>query len=80
MKKPPFAVAILTAQKKKPVGDPASRHEDDDDRDAPLLDAADDLIDAVKSGDRRAVADALRVAYRACANEQHDDTDDDSGY
>ncbi len=62
------AMAIKPAAPAMDAMEPDEEDEGGED-DSPLMGAATDLIAAVKAGDAAGVAEALRTAYEACANE-----------
>jgi len=58
------AVAIILGKIKPKGGAPAPEKHEGSDADEALLACADDLIDAVKAGDSRGVAHALKAAFQ----------------
>jgi len=76
MAKPSLAVLIGM---KKPTASRDMKDDDDapesgdDVSDAPHVDAAHEVMKAVKSGDAEALSDALKVFYDLCKNEHSDE-------
>lgn len=66
-KKPSLALVIAAGKPKgKPEGDDEAAEGEEESDDGSYAAAADELFDALKSGDREAFADALRAAVMSC--------------